>query len=150
MACRATSPSACTAVGGREDGTTLAERLERQPAGASSPPPTRSQGGATLSGVSVHVGVGVHRRPGAPTPFTPNARTLAERLETEPAGGIQPTPNPAARGGGFPGQRGLPPTSSGCAAVGSSNAGTLAEGMERDQLEHPGLPPPLPGPSLPS
>src|SRR5262249_49697669 len=137
------SASACTAVGASGAGP-LAERWDgaRWSIQATPNPP---QGNGFLSGVSC-TSTSACIAAGASNPFTPSAKTLAERWNGT-RWTIQGTPNPP-HGGGEPNRASCtsasprPPTppqgggelngvsctpASACTAAGNSNAGNLAE-----------------------
>jgi hypothetical protein len=120
------SASACTAVGATNLFTpgakTLAERWDgtRWAIQATPNPP---QGNGFLSGVAC-TSATTCIAAGASNPFTPSAKTLAERWDGT-RWRIQATANPPQGGGELNGVSCL--SVSACTAVGGSNAGTLAE-----------------------
>jgi hypothetical protein len=116
-----TSASACTAVG-RSGAGPLAERWDGAHWSVQATP-NPPQGNGFLSGVAC-TSATVCIAAGASNPFTPSAKTLAERWNGA-RWTIQATPSPPQGGGEL---NGVSCTSvSACTAVGMSNAGTLAE-----------------------
>jgi len=122
-----TSPSACTTTGvsfgPSRIGTTVAERWNGRVWHIQPTPNPPGAQGAALMGVAC-TGPSACLAVGASNPFTPSAKTLAERWNGV-TWRIVPSPNPAAGGGTFNAVSCA--SSSACTSVGFSNSGTLAE-----------------------
>jgi hypothetical protein len=122
-----TSPSACTTTGLSMSSsglaTTLAERWNGRAWHIQPTPNPPGAQGAALPGIAC-TGPSACLAVGASNPFTPNAKTLAERWNGT-RWSIMPSPNPAAGGAGFNAVSCASPSA--CTGVGASNSGTLAE-----------------------